>query len=157
MLFNCGCWRRLSRVPWTARRSNQSVLKEISLEYSLEGLMLKLKLQYFDHSMQRTDSFKDRDSGKDCRWKKKGTTEDEMVGWHPQLCGHEFEQAPGVGDGQGSLVCCSSWGHKKLDRTEWLNWPESPPYLWFCFSVSVTLGPPWPKNITWKIPEINNL
>ena len=56
MLLNC--WRRLLRVPWTTRRSNQSILKEISLEYSLEGLMLKLKLQYFGHLMQRTDSFK---------------------------------------------------------------------------------------------------
>ena len=64
--FELWCWRRLSRVPWTARRSNQSILKEISPEYSLEGLMLKLKLQYFAHLMQRTDSFKrDPDSGKD--------------------------------------------------------------------------------------------
>ena len=68
------------RVPWTARRSNQSILKEISPEYSLEGLMLKLKLQYFGHLMQRTDTEKDPDAGKDCRWEEKGTTENEMVG-----------------------------------------------------------------------------
>ena len=55
----------------------------------------------------------------------KGTTEDEMVGWHHWFNGHEFEQAPGVGDGQGSLVCCSPWGHKELDTTEWLNWTET--------------------------------
>ena len=63
------------RVPWTARRSNQSILKEINPEYSLEGLMLKLKLQYFGHLMRRT-------AGKDCRQEENGTTEDEMVGWH---------------------------------------------------------------------------
>ena len=63
--FELWCCRRLLRVPWTARRSNQSIVKEISLEYSLEGLMLKLKLPYFGHLMRRTDSFKDRDAGKD--------------------------------------------------------------------------------------------
>ena len=65
---------------------------------------------------------KDPDSGKDWRWEEKGMTEDEMVGWHHQLDGHEFEQAPGVGDGQGGLVCCSPWGCKQLDMTELLNW-----------------------------------
>ena len=64
---------------------------------------------------------KDPDAGKDWRQEEKGMTEDEMVGWHHRFYGHEFEQAPGVGDGQGSLACCSPWGHKKLDRTEWLN------------------------------------
>ena len=73
--FELWCWRRLLRVPWTARRSNQSILKEINPEYSLEGLMLKLKLQYFGHIMRRT-------AGKDCRQGEKGTTEDEMVEWH---------------------------------------------------------------------------
>ena len=69
--------------------------------------------------------WKDPDAGKD--WREKGTTEDEMVGWHHRLDGHEFEQAPAVGDGQGSLMCCSPWGLKELDTTEWLNWTE---YLW---------------------------
>ena len=111
--------RRLLRVPWTAMRSNQSILKEISSEYSLEGLMLKLKLQYFGHLMQRTDSLeKTLVLGKIEGLRKKGLTEDEMVGWHHWLDGHEFEQTPGVGDGQGSLVCCCSWGHKELDMTE---------------------------------------
>ena len=64
---------------------------------------------------------KDPDAGKDQRQEKKGTTEDEMVGWHHWLDGHEFEQAPEDGDGQGSLVCCSPWGHKELDMNEWLN------------------------------------
>ena len=67
---------------------------------------------------------KDSDAGKDWRQEEKGMTEDEMVEWHHQLDGHEFEQAPGVGDGQGSLACCSSWGHKESDTTEWLNWTE---------------------------------
>ena len=78
--FELWCWRRLLRVPWTARRSNQSILTEISSEYSLEGLMLKLKLQYFGHLMWRTDSFEDPDSGKDWGQEEKGTIEDEMVG-----------------------------------------------------------------------------
>ena len=120
-----GCWRRLLRVPWTARRSNQSILKEISPEYSLEGLMLKLKLQYFGHLMA-TDAknwliWKDSDAGKDWRQEEKEMTEDKMVGWHHWLDGHEFEQAPGVGDGQGSLACCCPWGHKESDTTEQLN------------------------------------
>ena len=88
MFLNWGVGEDL-RVPWTARRSNQSILKEISPEYLLEGLMLKLKRQ-----------------------EEKGTTEDEKVGWHHCLNGHEFEQAVGVGDGQGSLACCSSWVSK---------------------------------------------
>ena len=85
--FELWCWRRLLRVPWTAGKSNQSILKEISPEYSLVGLMLKLKLQYFGHLMWRNDSFekKDPDAGKDWKWEEKGTTEDEMVGCHHQL------------------------------------------------------------------------
>ena len=107
------------RVHWTAKKSNQSILKEISPEYSLEGLMLKLKLQYFDHLMPRTDSLeKILILGKIVRQEEKATTEDEMVGWHHRLDGHEFEQAPEIGDGQGSLACCSPWAHKELDTTE---------------------------------------
>ena len=113
-VFELCCWRRLLRVPWTARRSNQCILKEISPEYSLEGMMLKLKLQYFNHLMRRIDSLeKYSDAGKDWRWEEKGTTEDEMVGWHHRHDGHELEYAPAVGDGQGSLACCSPWGHKE--------------------------------------------
>ena len=67
---------------------------------------------------------KDPDAGKDWGWEEKGTTEDEMVGWHHQLNGHEFKLTPGVGDGPGSLVCCSPWGHKESDTTEQLNWTE---------------------------------
>ena len=78
------------RVPWTARRSNQSILREINPEYSLEGLMLKLKLQYFGHLMQRTDSL-EKTLILEKIEKEKGTTEDEMVGWHHRLDGQEFE------------------------------------------------------------------
>ena len=88
------------RVSRTARRSNQSILKEISPEYSLEGLMLKLKLQYFGHLMRRSDSLeKTLMLGKIEGGKRRGMTEDKMVGWHHRLDGHELEQAPGVGDG----------------------------------------------------------
>ena len=109
------------RVPWTARRSNQSILKEISPEYSLEGLMLKLKLQYFGHLMRRTDSFEKALMLERLKAEEKGMTEDEMVGWHHQLYGCEFEQVLGVGDGQAGLASCSPWGHTELDTTEQLN------------------------------------
>ena len=116
--FELCCWRRLLRVPWTARRSNQSILKEINPEYSLEGLTLKLKLQYFwPLDVKNWLIGKDSDAGKDWRQEEKGMTEDEMVGWHHQLDGHEFEQAPGVGDGQVSLACCSPWGCRT--RHDW--------------------------------------
>ena len=125
-VFELWCWRRLLRVPWTARRSKQSILKEISPEYSLEGLMLKLKLQYFGYLMRRTDSFeKTLMRGKTESRRRK--TEDEMVGCHHWLDGHEFEQALGVGDGQGGLACCSPWGRKELDTTVWLNWTDMSP------------------------------
>ena len=80
--FELWCWRRLLRVPWTARRSIQSILKEISPGISLEEMMLKLKLQYFGHLMRRVDSGKDSDAGRDWGQEEKGTTEDEMAGWH---------------------------------------------------------------------------
>ena len=90
-VFELWCWRILLRVPWSARRSNQSILKVISPEYSLEGLMLKLKLQYFGPLAKNRLIWKDPNAGKDWRWEEKGTTEDEMVGWHHWLYGHEFE------------------------------------------------------------------
>ena len=116
--FELWCWRRLLRVPWTARRSNRSILKEISPECSLEGLIFKLKLQDFGHLMWRTYSLE-----KTLMLGKTGEnrmTEDEMVGWHHQLDGYEFEQALGVGDGQGSLVCYSPWQRVGHDwATDW--------------------------------------
>ena len=118
--FELWCWRRLLRVPWTARRSTQSILKEISPGCSLEGVMLKLKFQYFGHLMRRVDSFigKDSDAGRDWGQEEKGTTEDEMAGWYHRLDGHKFEGTLGFGDRQGGLACCNSWGHKELDMTE---------------------------------------
>ena len=114
--FELWCWRRLLRVPWTARRSNQSILKEMSPGCSLEGLMLKLKLQYFGHLIRRTDSLeKTLMLGGIGGRRRRGTTEDEMAKWYHRLDGHEFEYIPGVGDGQGGLACCDSWGLKEWD------------------------------------------
>ena len=87
--FELWCWRRLLRVPWTARRSNQSFLNEISPGISLEGTILKLKLQYFGHLMLRIDSLEKTDAGRDWGQEEKGTTEDEMAGWHHRLEGCE--------------------------------------------------------------------
>ena len=86
--FELWCWRRLLRVLWTARRSNQSILKKISPEYSLEGLMLKLKLQYFGHLIWRADSLEKTLAGKNWGQEEKQVTEDEMVGWHHRLSGN---------------------------------------------------------------------
>ena len=123
--FELWGWRRLLRVPWTARRSNQSILKEISPEWSLEGMMLKLKLQYFGHLMWRVDSLEKtlmlggiggrrRRGRQRMRWLD-GITDSMNV---------ESEWTPVVGDGQGGLACCDSWGHKESGTTEWLNWTE---------------------------------
>ena len=123
--FKLWCWWRLLRVPWTARRFNQSILKEIGPGCSLEGTMLKLKLQYFGHLMRRVDSLeKTLMLGGIGRRRRKGTTEDEMAGWHHRLNGNGFGWTLGVGDGQGGLTCCDSWGCKELDTTERLNWTE---------------------------------
>ena len=110
------------RVPWTARKSNQLILNEINPEYSLEGLMLKL--QYFGHLMQSRLVGKDPDTGKDW-WQEekrvaeeeKGVAEDEMIGWHHRLNGHEFEQTLEDSGGQRSLACFSSWGCKELNMS----------------------------------------
>ena len=112
------CWKRLLRVPWTVWRFNQSIVKEISPGCSLEGLMLKLKLQYFGHLMRRADSFeKILMLGKIEGRRRKGR-QDEIVGWHHRLNEHGFGWTPGVCDGQGGLKCCSSWGCKESDMTE---------------------------------------
>ena len=131
------CWRRFLRVPWTARRSNQSILKEISPGCSLEEVMLKLKHLWPPLCEELT------------HWKRlwfwaglgaggEGD-EAEMAGWHHHLDGHEFEQALGVGEGQGSLVCCSPWGPKELDTNEQLNWTE----LWIKRGLILSLQSGW--------------
>jgi len=86
------------------------------------GMMPKLKLQYYGHLMRRVDSMEKNDAGRDWGQEEKGTTEEEMPGWHHRLDGRESEWTPGVGNGQGGLACCNSWGRKELDTTEWLNW-----------------------------------
>ena len=125
-------WRRLLGVPWTERRSNQSILKEISPRCSLEGMMLKLKLQYFGHLMQSWLIGKDSDARRDWGQEEKGTTEDEMAGCHHRLEGRESGWTPGVGDGQRGLVCCNSWGFKESDTTEQLDWTDTHELLLAC-------------------------
>ena len=116
--FELWCWRRLLRVPWTARRSNQSNQNEINPEYSLEGLMRSWSSICWPLDEKIWITGKDPDAGKDWRQEEKGMTEDETVGWHHQPNGHEFEQAPAEGEAQRSLACCSPWGHKKSDLSE---------------------------------------
>ena len=122
--FELWCWRRLLRVPWTASRSNQSILKEISPEYSLEGLTLKLKLQYFGHLIQRTDSLeKTLMLGKTDGGRRRG--QQRMDGWMASLTQWTWVwKISGSGDGQGGLECCGSWGRKESDKTEQVNWTD---------------------------------
>ena len=135
----------------TARISNQSILK-ISPGCSLEEMMRKLKLQYFGHLMRRVDSLEksQSDAGRDWGQEEMGTTEDEMARWHHWLDGSEFEWTPGVGDGQGGLVCCDSWGRKESDTTEQLNWTElSWTEPWYCFRCSLSFCSCPTQNSLW--------
>ena len=121
--FELWCWKRLFRVPWTARRSNQSILKEINHEYSLEGLTdaeAEAPILWPPDAKSWLIG-KDPDDGKDWGQEVKEATEDEMVRWHYQLKRHEFEQTPGDSEGQGRLTYCSPWGCKESDMPEWLN------------------------------------
>ena len=113
--------KKLSRVPWAERRSNQSILKEINPEYSLDGLMPKLKLQYFGHLMQRADSLEKTLKLRKMEGRRRRGWQDDMVGWHHLLNGNEFEQTPRDSEGQENLICCSPWGCKELNITEQLN------------------------------------
>ena len=147
--FELWSWRRLLRICWTARRSNQSILKEIISECSLEGLMLNLKLQYFGHLMWKTPLIgKDPDAGKDWRQEEKGMTEDEMVGWHQWVDRHDVEQAPGVGDGQGSLAWCSPWGSQRVRR----YWTTEQNWIWQCRRHKRYGFSPWFGKIPWWRP-----
>ena len=109
------CWRRLLRVPCTARSSNQPILKEINPEYLLEGLLMKLKLQYFGHLIQRADSLERTLMLEKIEWRQeeKGATKDETFGWYHWLNGHEFEQTLGDSEGQRSMAWCRPWGCKE--------------------------------------------
>ena len=120
--FELWCWRLL-RVPWTAKRCNQSILKEISPGCSLEGLMLKLKLQYFGYLMWSWLIGKDSDAGRNWGQEEKGTTEDEMAGWHHGLDGRESEWTPSVGDEQGGHGVTKS--RTRLSYWTELNWSLS--------------------------------
>ena len=121
--FELWCWRRLLRVPWTARRSSESILRKSVLNIHWKDWCWSCNSSTLATWCEEL-IWKDPDAGKDWRQEEKGMTEDEMVGWHHQLNRHEFAKAQEVGDGQGSLTCCSPWVHKKSDMTQWLNWPE---------------------------------
>ena len=123
--FELWCWRRLLRVPWTTRRSNQPILKEISPGCSLEGLMLRLKLQYFGHLMRRVDSLeKSLMLGGIGGRRRRGRQRMRWLDGITDSMDVESQWTPGVGDGQGGLACCGSWGRKESDMTERLNWTE---------------------------------
>ena len=122
--FELWCWRRLLRVPWTIRRSNQSILKDISPGCSLEGMMPSWNSSTLATSCKELTHWKIPWFGRNWGQEEKGTTEDEMAGWHHWRDGRESEWTPGVGDGQGGLACCNSWGRKELDTTEQLNLTE---------------------------------
>ena len=118
------CWRRLWRVPWTARKSNLSILKEISPECSLGRTTFEAETPVlWSPDAKSWPIWKDPDAGKDWRWEEKGMTEDEIAGWHYRFNGHGFGWTPGVGDGQGGLTCCGSWGRRVgHDWATELNW-----------------------------------
>ena len=157
--FELWCWRRLLRIPWTARRSNQSILKEINPEYSLEGD------EYADAEadppiLRPPDAKswligKDPDAEKDWRQEENGVAEDEIVGWHQRLNGHEFEQTPGDSEGQGHLECCSSQGHRvrhdwgtergRQDQyITWSTWPyeQADPLKNICVEITAQKNKP---------------
>ena len=121
--FELWCWRRLLIVPWTAKRSNQSILKEISPGWRTDA-KAETPILWPLHAKSWLIE-KESDAGRDWGQEEKGMTKDEMAGWHHGLEGHESEWTPGVGDGQGGLACCDSWGHKsQTRRSDWteLNW-----------------------------------
>ena len=137
--FELWCWRRFLRVLWTAVRSNQSILNEINPEYSLEGLKLKVNLPYLGHLMRRADFLEKILMIAKIEGRRRGKKRMRVLGWRYWLNGHEFKQALGDSEGQGSLASCSPWGHQELHTTEQLNN--------FPFS-------PWLKAfIQWPLPE----
>ena len=123
--FELWCWRRLLRVPWTTRRSKQSILKEVSPEIFIGRTDAEAEAPILWPPDGKSWLIgKDFDAGRDWGQEEKGTTEDELAGWHHWFNGRESEWPPGVGNGQGGLACCDSWGRKESDTTERLNWSE---------------------------------
>ena len=123
--FELWCLRRLLRVPWTARRSNQFILKEIKpwVFFGRNDAKAETAVLWPPHAKSWLIG-KDSDAGRDWGQEEKGMTEDEMAGWHHGLDGHESKWTLGIGDRQGGLMCCNSWGRKESDTTERLNWTE---------------------------------
>ena len=140
--FQLWCWRRFLRVPWTARRSNQSILKEISPEYSLEGLMLKLKLQYFGHLMQNNDSFeKTLMLGKIEGERRRGR---QRMRWLDSIIDSMDVSLSKLRELVMDLACCSPWGRKESDTTEQLNWTE---VWWLYLNLKQK---PWAGSQSWQ-------
>ena len=118
--FELWCWKRLLRVPWSTRRSSLSIQKEFSAECSSKDWCWSWNSKAWPPDGKKWLVGKDPAIGYDWRWEEKWSTEDKMVGWHHRLDGHEFEYAPGIGDGQRSLVCCIPWRGKESDRlSDW--------------------------------------
>ena len=151
--FKLWFWRRLLRIPWTATKSNQSILKEISPGCSLEGLILKLKLQYFGHLMRRADSFEKTlmlgkiEGSRKKEWQRMRWLDGIIDSMDMGLGGF------GVHHGQGSLVCYGSWGRKESDTTEWLNWTDR--LLSKVSDICTTTVPP--IQLQSKFKQHNNL
>ena len=139
--FELWCWRRLLRVPWTARRSNQSILKEISpcVFIGRTDAKAKTPILWPPHAKSWLIG-EDFDSWRDWGQEEEETTEGEMAGWHHRLDGREFEWTLGVDDGEEGLACCNSWGCKESDTTERLNWTVNSRY---CDKISVCIFYPF--------------
>ena len=145
--FELLCWRWLLRVPWTARRSNQSILKEISSESWRTDVEAETPVLWPPDAKSWL-IWKAPDAGKDWGQEEKGTKEDEMVGWHHRYNGHDFGWTPGVGDGQGGLVCCGSWGCRVgRDWATALIWTEHVGTTWYSL-LSRTVS-----EVSWRVPE----
>ena len=126
--FKLWCWRRLLRVPWTAGDPTSPFWRRSVLGVHWKDWWWTWYSNTWPPDEKSWLVWEDPDAGKDWGQEEKGTAQNEMVGWHHWLNGYEFGWTPGIGDGQGVLVCCSSWGRKELDMTEWLNWTEQGSY-----------------------------
>ena len=146
--FELWCWRRLLKSSLDCKAIQPVHSKGDQSWCSLEGMMLKLKLKYFGHLMWRVDSLENTEYGRNWGKEEKGTTEDEMAGWHHWLDGRESEWTPGVSDGQRGLMCCNSWSRKESDTNERLTWTELNWMVvvfltFFNLSLNLTVGSSW--------------